>query len=148
MKTFLALGALAALCQSAFCLEDGIYMIGSATLPSSQVLGETDDIGFLAFGPKNGHPGQSWIFNSSSGNNEREFLIQNYLGSYINCGVDEGSLCSAGDEEEFYTAELVSDNSYQLVAKNSGYFMRAQGLLLQLAAWDQTPNENFVLTAI
>lgn len=146
MKTFLALGALAALCQSAFSLEEGMYMIGSASLQSDEVLSETGDAGDLVFGPQDDGSSQTWFFNSSGGNSQRDFLIQSILGDYINCGVDVGSPCSTGQQEEFYTAELVGDNSYQFVAKNSGYFLRAEGVQLQVAAWDQTRNEEFILT--
>ncbi|KAJ5964887.1 uncharacterized protein N7479_004763 [Penicillium vulpinum] len=146
MKTFIALGALAALCQSAFGLTEGSYTIGSASLESNQVLSEIGQSNSpLGFSPINGDPSQTWLFTLAGSNNQRDFLIQNNLGSYINCGDEEGSPCLAGTREEVYTAELVGENSYQLVAKSSGYFLRADGGYLQLAGWDQTPNEEFVL---
>lgn len=146
MKTFFALSALAALCQSAFSLEEGPYTIGSASLEGSMVLGGQIDEP-LRFSPRNDDSGHIWNFTLIDNNNQRDFLIRNDFGDFINCGDEAGSACLAGGEEEVYTAEVVGDNSYQLVAKKSGYFLRAEGEYLQLAAWDQTPNEEFVLTS-
>ena len=146
MKTFFALGALAALCQSALSLNEGTYTIGSELSQGYEILGETEGQGPLSFSPKKNHPGQTWFF-TPTGNSKRDFLIHNTLGGYINCSDQEGAQCFAGEEEEVYTVELAdeSKNSYELVAKKSGYFLRTDGDNLRVAAFDQSPNERFIL---
>ncbi|CAG8895333.1 unnamed protein product [Penicillium egyptiacum] len=146
MKNSFVLSVLAALCRSAFSLEEGSYTIGSASLESSVVLTQGDGIGGpLEFLPReNGGFHQTWYF-TLKGGNPRDFLIVDPAGNFVNCGDEAGTLCVSGSEEQIYTAELVGDNRYQLVAKTSGYFLRAVGQDLQLAAWDQSPNEEFVL---
>ncbi|CAI7633774.1 unnamed protein product [Penicillium viridicatum] len=119
MKTSLVLSVLAALCQSAFSLEEGSYTIGSS-LESNEVLTQSGIGAALTFSAKRD-------------------------GNFINCGDEAGSPCILGSAKEVYTAELAGDNSYQLVAKKSGYFLRTEGDDLQLAEWDQSPNEEFVL---
>lgn len=148
MKAAFALGALAALCQSAFSLKEGTYTIGSASLNPSLVLGETKtEGGPLEFTRKNGHPGQTW-FLYRSGSSDREFFVNNTLGGYINCGTEIGSPCFAGEEPEIYTLEFAGDNKYEFVAKTSGYFLRVNADLdLELAEWDQSLNEQFTLTS-
>ena len=142
------LGALAALWKPAFSLREETYTIGSASLEASLVLGEsqTGD-GPLEFVQKNGHPGQTWFFDRS-GSNDRDFSVQNVLGAYINCGEEAGSPCLAGEDPQIYTLEFTGDNKYQFVAKGSGYFLRVnENRQLELAEWDQTPNEEFTLTS-
>ncbi|KAJ5098546.1 hypothetical protein N7532_005547 [Penicillium argentinense] len=148
MKATFALGALAALSQSAFSLREGTYMIGSPALDPSLVLGETrTDGGPLEFAPRNGHPGQTW-FLQLSGSSNRDFFVNNTLGGYINCGTEEGSLCFAGEEPQIYTLESAGDNKYEFVSQGSSYFLRVnEQRVLQLAAWDQSPNEQFTLTS-
>ncbi|KAJ5112014.1 hypothetical protein N7532_000059 [Penicillium argentinense] len=144
MKTVLTLGALAAIFQSAFALQGGSYTIGSADLASNQVLsdlGQANDP--LVFSDKNNHPYQTWFFTARG--SQRDFVIQNLSGGYINC-VEPGSPCVSGDEEEIYTVEQVTDNGYELVAKKTGYFLRADGQYLQLAEYNNKPDEEFILT--
>ena len=147
MKAAFVLGALAALWQPAFSLREGTYTIGSASLNASLVLGETKtDGGPLEFARKNGHPGQTW-FLDHSGSSDRDFLVQNTLGGYINCGQEAGSPCFAGEEPQVYTLEFAGDDKYEFVAQDSGYFLRVnKDRELELAGWDQSPNEQFTLT--
>ncbi|OQE27564.1 hypothetical protein PENSTE_c004G04528 [Penicillium steckii] len=148
MKTFFALGALAALCQSALSLKEGTYTIGSEITQGHEILGETEGQGPLSFSPERGnHPGQTWFFTPTQ-NSQRDFLIHNTFGGYINCGDQEGDECVAGDNKEVYTAELVNpkSKSYELVAKKSGFFLRTNGDSLQIAGFDQSPEERFILT--
>ena len=149
MKAAFVLGALAALWQPALSLREGTYMIGSASLDGSLVLGEskTGD-GPLEFARKNGHPGQTW-FLEHSGSNDRDFSVQNVLGGYINCGEEEaGSPCFAGEDPQVYTLEFAGDGKYEIVAKDSRYFLRVnENLQLELAEWDQSPNEQFTPTS-
>lgn len=144
MKTSLVVSVLATLCQSALSLEEGSYTIGSS-LQSNEVLTQTGIGTPLTFYPKrDGGSSQTWHFTLSSAS-QRDFLISDPAGNFINCGDEAGSPCIVGSEQEIYTTELVGDNSYQLVAKKSGYFLRTDGDGLQLAEWDQSPNEVFVL---
>ncbi|KAJ5534449.1 hypothetical protein N7527_000703 [Penicillium freii] len=144
MKTSLVLSVLAALCQSAFSLEEGSYTIGSS-LESNEVLTQSGIGAALTFYAKrDGEFSQTWRFTPNS-DSQRDFLIADPAGNFINCGDEAGSPCILGSAKEVYTAELVGDNSYQLVAKKSGYFLRTEGDDLQLAEWDQSPNEVFVL---
>ena len=146
MKTSIVLSVLAALCQSAFSLEERSYTIGSSVEGNeNEVLTQSGTNEPLIFSAKqDSGSSQTWSF-TLSGESKREFLIADSAGNFINCGDEAGSPCFAGSEEEVYTAELVGDSSYQLVAKNSGYFLRTDGGDLHLAGWDQTPNEVFVL---
>lgn len=143
MKTSLVLSILATLCQSAFSLEEGSYTIGSS-LEDNEVLTQTGIGGPVTFDAKrDGESSQTWHFTLSS-DSKRDFLIADPAGNFINCGDEAGSPCILGSEQEVYTAELIGDDSYQLVAKKSGYFLRTDGDDLQLAEWDQSPNEVFL----
>lgn len=155
MRNLFALGALAALSQSTFALQSGTYTIGSASLegdnssPSKTLAwSETDggDASPLTFTPKSDNEDHFWFFTPVTFDSERDFLINSTFGGYINCGDEPGSPCFIGEEAEVYTAELAGDNTYELVLKRSGYFLRADGVNLQIAAWDQSPNEQFILT--
>lgn len=149
MKTSLALGALAALCHSVFGLDEGAYTIGSASLQSNKVLSVSQDDGqSLSFSPNNEHANQVWFFTHHQSDNKREFVINSTIGGYINCGKQKTSPCVLGDEPQVYTAELAGDDSYELVSKQSGYFLRAAGENLQIDEWDQSLNEQFVLTRL
>ncbi|KAE8347298.1 hypothetical protein BDV24DRAFT_157592 [Aspergillus arachidicola] len=53
--------------------------------------------------------------------NKREFSIQNPSDRYMVCGDQLGSTCFAGERDEIYTVEKVSDNGYQLVAKRTSW---------------------------
>jgi len=147
MKTALALGALAALCQSALALRDGTYTIGSAALPNNQVLSDGGEANRpLEFSIKSGHPFQSWFFTTRG--SERDFVIENHSGGYIECGTEPGTTCVSGDDEQVYTVEQVSVNRYELVSKNTGYFLRAVDGGLQLAEYNNNPDEQFILAPI
>ncbi|KAL4894776.1 hypothetical protein BDV59DRAFT_164012 [Aspergillus ambiguus] len=144
MKTGLALAALAALFQSVFALREGSYTIGSANLADNQVLGDLGQANDpLVFSDKNNHPHQTWFFTGKG--SQRDFVIQNLSGGYINCGAQPGAPCVSGDEEEVYTVEHVTDNGYELVAKKTGYFLRADGHKLQLAEYNNMSDEEFIL---
>ncbi|KAJ5764357.1 hypothetical protein N7533_003038 [Penicillium manginii] len=147
MKAFIALGALAALCHSAFGLDEGAYTIGSASLQSNKILSVNEEDGqSLSFSPNKGDGSQTWYFTRPDFDNNREFLINSTVGGYLNCPDQERSLCILGGEPQIYTAELANDNTYELISKQSGYFLRADGDNIQIAAWDQSPDEQFVLT--
>ncbi|KAJ5408828.1 hypothetical protein N7509_002711 [Penicillium cosmopolitanum] len=150
MKTFVALGALVALCHSAFGLDEGAYTIGSASLQSNKILSVNEEDGkTLSFSPDNNDGSQAWRFTRVEFDNQRDFLINStFSGGYINCGEQRDSPCVLGDEPQIFTAELVGDNSYELVSQPSGYFLRADGEKLQIAEWDQSPDEQFVLTQV
>ncbi len=146
MKTTLILGALAALCQSAFALSSGTYTIGSAALSEDQVLTDVGADEPVKFAQKTGHPYETWDFKNTG--SQRDFVIQNLSGGYLNCGVEPGSPCVSGDEEEVYALEQVSEQGYQLVAKSSGYFVRLFADELQLAPFATDPEEEFILTPV
>ncbi|KAJ5647253.1 hypothetical protein N7490_003625 [Penicillium lividum] len=145
MKSFLALGALAALCNSAYSLREGTYKIRSLGADANKVLAEVPGQSELVFNVASQHPGQTWSFESDP-DNVGYFLISNILGAYIDCEA-EGSLCTAGEEPTSYRPELVSeaDKSYELVANGTGYFLRyAEDDKLKLAGYDQGVDQEFV----
>ncbi|KAJ6021170.1 hypothetical protein N7540_006674 [Penicillium herquei] len=146
MKTSIVL-TLAALCQSAFALKEGTYTIGSANLTDSDVLKDVGAHQPVVFDTKNGTPDETWFFTRSQAK-KNAFTIASTLGGYINCGEAEGSVCVAGDNEtQVYFAEEVANSTYQFVAENSGYFLRVNDdKEVVIAGWDQTPNEEFILT--
>ncbi|KAJ5709752.1 hypothetical protein N7493_010043 [Penicillium malachiteum] len=146
MKTSIVF-TLAALCQSAFALKEGTYTIGSATLANDNVLKDVAADQPVEFGAKDGNPGETWFFTGSKVKKDT-FTIASTFGGYINCGEAEGSVCIAGDNEtQSYYVEKVANSTYQLVAENSGYFLRVNDeKQVVIAGWDQTPNEDFILT--
>ncbi|KAJ5611917.1 hypothetical protein N7528_009022 [Penicillium herquei] len=148
MKTSIIL-TLAALCQSAFALKEGTYTIGSATLTNENVLKDIAADEPVEFGTKDGSPGETWFFTSSKVKKDT-FTIASTLGGYVNCGETEGSVCIAGDNEtQSYYVEKVANSTYQLVAENSGYFLRVNDdNKVVIASWDQSPNEEFILTGV
>ncbi|KAJ5992585.1 hypothetical protein N7451_008309 [Penicillium sp. IBT 35674x] len=144
MKSFLTLTALAAFCTSAYCFSEGTYRIGSASLEKSKVLTEVPGQEDLVFNTANGHPGQVWDF--APADKEGYFVITNTLGAYIDC-PELDSLCTAGEETMSYRPELVGDNTYELVASETGYFLRlADDNKLKLAEYEAGPDQEFVLT--
>ena len=148
MKAVLALGALAALFQSVFALEGGTYTIGSAALPADVVLMNVGPPPTpLGFDDKNIDPRQYWFF-SAIDTSGRNFLIRHPSGAFINCGNEPGSPCVSGRVPEIYTVERVADNSYELISRRTGYFLRADGENLQLAEWNNNPDEQFILTRV
>ncbi|KAJ6110393.1 hypothetical protein N7486_002628 [Penicillium sp. IBT 16267x] len=147
MKSFLALTALAALCNSAYCFKEGTYKIGSASLEKTKVLTEVPGQEDLVFNTANGHPGQIWDFSPNT-SKDKYFFIQNNLGAYIKCG-SVGSLCTAGDEPaSSFRPESVEGGKYELVDSESGYFLHlAEDNKLKLAEWDYNSlDQEFVLT--
>ncbi|KAJ5118431.1 hypothetical protein N7448_010138 [Penicillium atrosanguineum] len=149
MKAFFAL-TLAALCQSAYCMRDGSYIIASG----SQVLTERMHAQGkpLIFEAKNDKPGQIWDFIPMENG---YFKIQNDRGEYINCGeYEDGATCFAGEKPELFLPEYQNDNCYQLVAKGreakeSGYFLRiAKNGELKLAEYDDSESEKFKLVRV
>ncbi|BCS27718.1 RICIN domain-containing protein [Aspergillus puulaauensis] len=145
MKTALALGALAALCQSVLALTEGTYTIGAASLLADEVLGDEGEVGVpLTFSFANGSPFQKWSFATKG--SEREFAIQNASGGYINCGVELGTPCVSGTEEQVYIVEEIQGNGYELVSKQTGYFLRTVKGALQLAEYNNNSDEKFILT--
>jgi hypothetical protein len=146
MKAFFRLGALAALCQSVYSLENGRYTIGSAITGGALVLtahSSSPDIP-LDFTENHGDSSQVWNFSSRDG---QYFLIRNQRGSYINC--EEGSVCYTGGYPQEFIPEFRGDGKYELVAQGSGLFLSAddQGQLL-LLGYDQSPNEQFFLSPV
>ncbi|KAJ5949002.1 hypothetical protein N7454_002309 [Penicillium verhagenii] len=143
MKSFLAFGVFAALCNSAYCFKEGTYKISTLEKKAlTEVPGETD----LVFRTSNGHPGQIWDFIPDD-NKNGYFLVINNLGGYINC-ESEGSLCTAGEEPTSYLPELVDKNTYELVSNVTGYFLRLAGDdKLKLAGYEPGSDQEFVLTS-
>ncbi|KAJ5113222.1 hypothetical protein N7456_001756 [Penicillium angulare] len=146
MKTFATLAfTLAALSQGALAFKEGTYTIGSAAL-HSQVLTDVAADEPVVFDPANKTPHQTWFFTRSDVVKDA-FTIASTLGGYVNCGEAEGSICVAGSNEtQIYTPEKVSDTAYQLVSRDSGYFLRVENDQLVVAGWDQTQEEEFILT--
>jgi hypothetical protein len=149
MKAFFAL-TLAALCQSVYCLRDGTYTIRSASLGPHKVLTENmkEHEEPLAFKEKHERiePGQLWDLKSKD---KGYFEVQNHLGDYINCGTEEGSTCYAGKEPQQFLPERADEDTYELVAKGSGYFLRvAESGELRLAGYDGSPSEKFYLSEV
>ncbi|KAJ5913154.1 hypothetical protein N7504_002037 [Penicillium tannophilum] len=144
MKSFFTLTALAAFCNSAYCFSEGTYTIGSASLEKTKVLTEVPGQADLVFNTANGHPGQIWDFTPAD--QEDYFLITNTLGAYIDC-PELDSLCTAGEDPTSYRPELVRDNTYELVANGTGYFLRlADDSKLKLAGYEPGPEQEFILT--
>lgn len=145
MKSFFALTALAALCNSAYCFEE-TYTIGSASLEKTKVLTQVSGQQDLVFSTANGQPGQVWDFSPST--SKDKYFIQNNLGAYITCG-SVGSLCTAGDEAvSSFRIESIEGGKYELVDGESGYFLRlAEDNKLKLAEWEYNSlDQEFVLT--
>ncbi|KAE8327008.1 hypothetical protein BDV39DRAFT_205420 [Aspergillus sergii] len=148
MKNFFALGALAALCQTAFGLEEGTYKIASASLEANRVLSYEVPSSPVILSPSFGIPSQTWAFESDpneDGTDEGGFLIHSAVGGYLNCGGSLGNSCKVGDKREVYTVELVGDNTYQILA-GTRYSLSVSGDFVQLAAHDTSPEHQFVLT--
>ncbi|KAJ5524567.1 hypothetical protein N7494_011217 [Penicillium frequentans] len=144
MKSFLTLTALAALCNSAYCFREGTYQIGSARLEYTKVLTEVPGQEDLVFKTVTGHPGQIWDFTLTD--EEDYFLVTNTLGAYIDCPALD-SLCTAGEDPTSYRLEIVADNTYELVANGTGYFLRlADDNKLKLAGYGPGPEQEFILT--
>jgi len=145
MKSFFTLTALAAFCNSAYCLSEGTYKIGSASLEKTKVLTEVSGQADLVFKTANGHPGQIWDFTPDTSKKDY-FFIQNNLGAYISC-ESLGSLCTAGDEPTSFSPEYVGDKKYELVDGKTGYFLRlADDNKLKLAEYENGSEQEFVLT--
>ncbi|KAJ5281700.1 hypothetical protein N7478_007072 [Penicillium angulare] len=147
MRTFATLACtLAALSQCAFAaFKEGTYTIGSAAL-DSQLLTDVAADEPVVFQDADGTPPQTWFFAPDQVVKDA-FTITSTLGGSLNCGEAEGSVCVAGSNEtQVYTPEKVSNTAYQLVSRDSGYFLRAENGQLVVAGWDQTPEEEFILT--
>ncbi|KAE8138680.1 hypothetical protein BDV38DRAFT_281977 [Aspergillus pseudotamarii] len=133
MKTFLALGALVALFQSTSCLERGVYQIKPGTRFHPLVLTDIGDIGdALEFTAATGAPTQAWSFTPTDGNTD-EFMIQNHQGSYLYCRKEVGSSCLAGKDPQTFIARRTLLGTYELVAKDSGYFIHSNSRWLEVA---------------
>ncbi|KAJ5198504.1 uncharacterized protein N7498_007621 [Penicillium cinerascens] len=144
MKAFFVL-TFAALCQSAYSLREGTYMIESAKFGKSLVLTETltHRGAPLSFDPRNGQPGQIWSFTPRDNG---YWEVENHLGGNINCGTEEGSMCFAGEEPQLFMPEYKGENKYELVAKGSGYLLRVtEHGSLELAGYDDSLSEQFTL---
>ncbi|KAJ6111517.1 hypothetical protein N7523_007578 [Penicillium sp. IBT 18751x] len=141
MKAFFAL-TLAALCQSAYCLREGTYFIGSASKVLTESMQEHGKP--LSFEAKKGQPGQIWSFTPQEGG---YFEVQNNLGGYINCGNSKaGATCFAGERPQSFLPEYQGGDSYELVEAGSGYFLRvAENGQLMLAEYDGGESEQFNL---
>lgn len=145
MKASFALSAFS-LSHFAQAFQAGTYIIGSAALPPSLVLTERNPTDALAFSQQEGEPTQSWNFIST---HDGFFEIQNNIGSNIACNGDEGSLCFPGDQPQGFLPEFRGGKNYELVAEGSGLFLRVnQNQDLYLAGWDQSLEEQFVLTSV
>jgi hypothetical protein len=77
------------------------------------------------------------------------FNIQNNFGENINCGNTEGSVCFVGEGLQGFLPEFQGENNYELVAEGSGFLLRVdESQQLYLAAYDQSTNEQFILTRV
>lgn len=145
MRGIFALSALALFHSAHAAFREGTYSIGSATLPPSLVLTEIDADGPLVFSQQQRRPSQVWDFIPKK--DSPYFEIRNTLGGNINCGPGKGS-CLTGNQPQGYLPESLGDNKYELVAEDSGFFLRVgDNQEVYLAGWDQSPNEQFVLTS-
>lgn len=144
MKTFLALGALAALFQSAFSQMS--FTIRPASLQDGKVLTATEQMGQpLTFSPKDGDGGPGQVWTLVEGWND-EFLIRNEFGHYINCSFREpNSPCNAGQTEQVYVVRNLEDGISEFRLFPTPWFLRADGETLKLAREDQSPNEQFIV---
>lgn len=145
MKAFFAIGAIASLCQSAYCLDPGTYFIGSA-ISDSDVLTEKGANLPLAFEKTGASSGQYWSLTPSDGG---YFQISTDEGLFINCAKEGTKTCYAGPNPQSFLPEFQGDNKYELVEQGSGYFLRqAEDGSLQLAEYDQSINEQFRLKPV
>lgn len=145
MKTFFTLGALAALCQSAYSLNPGPYIIASAN-SDSQILTDENLNQPLTFTQPTENENQVWQFNAVDGG---YFEIQSVQGSFIDCHRTEDRTCYSSERPRAFIPEFQGDNKYELVEEGSGLFLRiAKEGGLQLAEWDQSLNEQFTLTPV
>lgn len=127
-------------------LQAGTYIIASAALPPPLVLTELDPAYALAFSQQGGEPTQFWNFIST---HDGYFEIQNHIESKITCGDDVGSLCFPGDQPQAFLPEFRGGKNYELVSESSGLFLRVnQNQDLYLARWDQSLEEQFILTSV
>ncbi|KAE8370574.1 hypothetical protein BDV27DRAFT_151834 [Aspergillus caelatus] len=171
MKTFLVLGALAALFQSTSCLEAGTYKIRPAGGVSTRVLTDTGEpnapvkfdiarwevLDLLGISTQTNTKfeisGQRWHFlgngkydNYGSTTDFDQFVITSGIGYNITCGNQVGSPCVSGDKPQFYSVRKTSFGTYQIVDNESGYFLRASGEdEVHLAAEDNSIQEEFFL---
>jgi hypothetical protein len=145
MKSFFTFGALAALCQSAYGLESGVYSIASAD-SNSLVLTDEAPNKPLAFTRQNQDPAQEWHFDAADGG---YFEITSDLGSYINCETTGDKICYPGEQPQAFKPEFQGDKKYELVEQGSGLFLRiTKKGTLQLAEWDQSIDEQFRLISV
>lgn len=145
MKSFFTLGAIAALCQSAYSLDPGHYTIASGN-SDSLILTDKSPNQPLAFEPRNGGSGQEWDIIPAE---ENFFLIQSQYGSFINCHTTDTLVCFPGSEPQAFRPEFQGDNRYELVEQGSGLFLRfTKENSLELAEWDQSIDEQFSLVRL
>jgi hypothetical protein len=142
MKTFFALGALA-LFHTAYALVPGPYTIGSGILDSSQVLTYVARDHSLIFSDNHHNVGQTWFFYPT---HDGYFEIRNELGYPLNCPGREKSACFVGDRPQGFLPEFLGGESYELVAEGSGLFVRVDDNRIYLDLFDQSLNEQFILT--
>ncbi|KAJ5297908.1 hypothetical protein N7508_008157 [Penicillium antarcticum] len=146
----LGLGALAALCQSVYGLEDGAYTIDSVISGGTEALTDYRQPGVpLEFAQNQRNEYQTWNFQETEkgSSNDKYFLIQSTAGTFLNCGTEKGSACVTSDSPQAFLPEFAGNGKYQLVVEGSGYFLNAnyKGQLM-LAAYDTTDNELFFLS--
>ncbi|KAE8168577.1 hypothetical protein BDV40DRAFT_294529 [Aspergillus tamarii] len=157
MKTFLALGALAALFQSTSCLEAEVYKIRPAGGVSTRVLTDTGepnaplkfDIAVSVPGPLSplgtSIPGltelssnQTWYFVPNPDANYQSvdgsfplanrFTITSVIGYNISCGNQVGSPCvSSSQPHTEYSVRTTRFGTYHIIDTQSDYFLRAYG---------------------
>lgn len=145
MKSFFTLGAIAALCQSAYSLNHGVYTISSAKNDALFLVGQGPDQP-LTFGPRTGGAGEYWQLIPAK---ENFFLIQNLHESFINCHITDSLACFPGGEAKAFRPEFQGDNRYELVEEGSGLFLRiTKENTLELAKWDHSIDEQFNLLAV
>lgn len=81
--------------------------------------------------------------------NDNTFQINNTQYGFINCGSNEGHLCNTGYQFQRFRPEFRGGRSYEIVDVNSGFFICAnENMELYVSGWDQSLNEQFVLTEV
>lgn len=145
MKSFFTLGAIAALCQSAYCLNAGPYQIESAN-SRSEILTQKNPGQPLTFEPKSEGSAQIWHVVPTHGD---YFSIRSEQGFFINCHNDDSSICSAGTQAQDFIPEFQGGTNYELVEEGSGLFLRITAQkTLELAGYDGSINEQFSLVPV
>lgn len=144
MKSAYTLVIIAAICNSAIGLDNGLYKIGSTVNPS-QVLKQSP----LHFAPASGEITNDEVWKVSKAEKDSYYSITSYDGAYINSDSKPGSQCYLGQRSQEFIAEFQGETKYQLVESGSGYLLReTKDGVLEIAEYDTAPNEIFTFVAV